>query len=165
MKLYIKTVDKINALLKVLLGVFVVVSLIVMAWQITARFVLNSPLSWSSELVSYLLVWITFIGAAVAVRYSKLIRLEFLFNLIKFPKKVEKGIRALASILTMVFCVIILIYSWEILEVVHAQKSSSMKIPMSIPYSAIPIGSFIMILNVIVAWLDGENENEGEGAL
>lgn len=162
MRKFIEVIDKVNQLLKVLIGIFVVVALIVMTWQIVGRYVFNAPLSWSDELVRYLLVWITFIGAGLAVRYSKLIRLDFLFNLFKFPSGVEKGIRGVATLLTIGFCVIILMYSWEILQIVHGQKSSSMKIPMSIPYSAIPIGSLIMIVNVVVVWFEGEKSGAGE---
>jgi TRAP-type C4-dicarboxylate transport system permease small subunit len=157
--------DKLNLLLKFLLGAFSIVALIVLTWQVLARFVFNSPLAWSDELVRYLLVWITFIGAGLAARYSKLIRLDFLFNMVKFPRKVEIGLRSLSNILTIAFCIIILMYSWELLEIVHVQKSPSMKIPMSIPYLSIPLGSIIMLLNVIVVWFEGENKNDGEGVI
>ena len=162
MKTFISIVDKFNFGLKVLLGVFITIAFIVMSWQIASRYIFNAPLAWSDELVRYLLVWITFIGAGLAIRYSKLIKLEFLFNLIKFPKKIETLLRSLATLLTITFCVIILIYSFEIIQTVHGQRSSSMKIPMSIPYASIPIGSFIMIVNTIVVWLEGEKTSSGE---
>lgn len=161
MKTYVMIMDKVNQVLKILLGTFLVMSLIVCTWQIIARFIFNAPLSWSSELLRYLLVWITFIGAGLAIRYSKLIRLEFLFALIKFPPKIEKGIRGIAMVITMVFCVIILMYSVQILEVVHVQKSAAMHMPMSIPYLAIPLGSLIMLFNTVVAWVEEEGNGEG----
>lgn len=153
--------DKINLVLKFLLGTFLAVALIILTWQIIARAVFNSPLSWSSELLRYLLVWMTFVGAGLAIRYQKLIRLEFLFTLFKFPPKIEKGIRGFAAILSIVFCVIILMYSIQILEIVHMQKSAAMHLPMSIPYLAIPFGSLIMLFNTLVAWFEGEWDTEG----
>jgi TRAP-type C4-dicarboxylate transport system permease small subunit len=161
LKTFILIMDKINLVLKCLLGTFLAVALIILTWQIIARAVFNTPLSWSSELLRYLLVWMTFIGAGLAVRYQKLIRLEFLFSLFKFPPKIEKGIRGLAALLTMVFCVIILMYSLQILEIVHMQKSAAMHLPMSIPYLAIPLGSLIMLFNTMVAWFEGEWDTEG----
>ncbi|MHA6251833.1 TRAP transporter small permease [Oceanobacillus sp. CAU 1775] len=162
MKPVIKVMDGLNFIIKILLGTFISVALVVMTWQIVARYFFSAPLPWSDELVRYLLVWITFLGAGLAVRYSKLIRLDFVFNLIKLPHLVERGLRGLATLLTIAFCVIILIYSWELLTIVHPQKSSSMKIPMSIPYAAIPIGSLIMLLNVFVVWIEGEKTGTGE---
>lgn len=153
--------DKINYVLKFFLGVLLGVALIILTWQIISRAVFNAPLSWSSELLRYLLVWVTFIGAGLAIRYQKLIRLEFLFSLFKFPPKVERGIRGIAALLTMVFCVIILMYSMQILEVVHMQKSAAMHLPMSIPYLAIPLGTLVMLFNTLVAWLEGEWDTEG----
>ncbi|MCM3711900.1 TRAP transporter small permease [Sporosarcina luteola] len=161
MKTYILTMDKINFVLKILLGTFLAVSLIVLTWQIIARSIFNEPLSWSSELLRYLLVWITFLGAGLAIRYSKLIRLEFLFSMIKFPRKVEKGIRGIAMMITMIFCVIILMYSIQLLEIVHMQKSVALHIPMSIPYLAIPLGTLVMLFNTLVAWIEGEWDTNG----
>src|SRR4051794_1210006 len=103
--------DKVNQLIKFLIGFLLAASLVILTWQIISRELFNTPLSWSSELLRYFLVWITFVGAGLAIRYAKLIRLEFLFSLIKFPPKVERGIRGLAAIITIVFCIIILMYS------------------------------------------------------
>ena len=166
MKIFINVMDKINFLLKVLIGTFTAAALIVMFWQIITRYLFNAPLSWSDEFVRYLLVWITFVGAALAVRYSKLIKLDFIFNIFNFTKGKKAIIRSLANVLSIIFCLIILRYSLEILEIVHAQKSSSMQIPMSIPYLAIPFGTLMMMLNIIVVWIEGEPENDdGEGLI
>lgn len=153
--------DKINQFLKMFLGTLLAISLIILTWQIIARAVFNEPLTWSTELLRYLLVWMTFIGAGLAIRYQKLIRLEFLFSLFKFPPKIEKGIRGFAALLTMVFCIIILLFSIEILEIVHVQKSATMRIPMSIPYLAIPLGTLIMLFNSFIAWYEGDWDKTG----
>ncbi len=166
MKIFINVMDKINFLLKVLIGTFTAAALVVMFWQIITRYLFNAPLSWSDEFVRYLLVWITFVGAALAVRYSKLIKLDFIFNIFNFTNGKKAIIRSLANILSIIFCLIILRYSLEILEIVHAQKSSSMQIPMSIPYLAIPFGTLMMMLNIIVVWMEGEPESDdGEGVI
>jgi TRAP-type C4-dicarboxylate transport system permease small subunit len=154
--------DKINYFLKYLLGVLLIITLIILSVQIISRFIFNSPLTWSEELSRYLMVWITFVGAGLAIRYQKLIRLEFLFVLISFTPKVEKGIRAVASLITIVFCFIVLRYSVQILEIVHVQKSAALQIPMSIPYLAISIGFLIMALNTLVSLLDGNKQEEEE---
>lgn len=153
--------DKINLLLKFLIGFLLAASLVILTWQIISRELLNTPLSWSSELLRYFLVWITFVGAGLAIRYAKLIRLEFLFTLVKFPPKVEKGLRGLAALITIGFCIIILMYSIQILEIVHVQKSAAMHLPMSISYIAIPLGSLIMLLNTVVAWVEGVWDMDG----
>ncbi|MEH7238156.1 TRAP transporter small permease [Bacillus sp. JJ1562] len=161
MKVFVLVMDKVNQLIKFLIGFLLAASLVILTWQIISREVFNTPLSWSSELLRYFLVWITFVGAGLAIRYAKLIRLEFLFSLIKFPPKVERGIRGLAALITMVFCIIILMYSLQILEIVHLQKSAAMHLPMSISYVAIPLGSLIMLLNTVVAWGEGVWDMDG----
>lgn len=162
MKVFINIMDKLNFLFKVLIGSFTAAALVVMFWQIVSRYVFNAPLSWSDEFVRYLLVWITFIGAGLAVRYSKLIKLDFIFNILKLTKTKKVIIQSLANILSIIFCLIILRYSMEILQIVHTQRSSSMQIPMSIPYAAIPVGTLVMMLNIVVVWVEGERESDGK---
>lgn len=162
MKLYISIMDKINFVLKVLIGSLTAAALVVMFWQIVSRYVFNAPLSWSDEFVRYALVWITFVGAGLAMRYSKLIKLDLIFNLFKIKGNMKIVIQSIAHILSIVFCLIILRYSVDLLQVVSTQTSSSMKLPMTIPYFAIPFGTFIMMLNIIVVWVEGEQETDGE---
>lgn len=47
--------------------------------QICTR-IAGVPLSWSEELARYLAVWLTFIGAAYALRKSSLATVEILIN-------------------------------------------------------------------------------------
>lgn len=160
MKTYINVMDKFNVVLKVILGLLLFIALITLSLQVFSRFVLNVTPVWASELAKYLMVWITFIGGGLAVRYQKLIRLEFLFTMFTFKPAIEKVIKGLAAVITMAFCVIILMYSVQILEIVHNQKSPALQIPMSIPYLAISVGSLIMIFNTLASMFEGETEEK-----
>ena len=51
-----------------LIGVLLIVIFILIIVQIVMRFVFSNPLSWSEELSRYLLIWITFLGASLAVK-------------------------------------------------------------------------------------------------
>src|SRR5690625_4485306 len=126
MQVCISAMDKINLLMKVLIGTLTAAALVVMFWQIVSRYVFNAPLAWSDEFVRYLLVWITFVGAALAVRYSKLIKLDFIFNLFKLNNGIKMIIRGLSNVLSIIFCLIVLRYSLVMLVFVYYQRIYSM---------------------------------------
>ena len=63
---------RVNNLAKGMLMVaaFTMVSAVFM--QVIFRYVLKAPLSWSEELARYTFMWITFLGASVALRQNSL---------------------------------------------------------------------------------------------
>ena len=56
------------------------------------RYALNQSLSWSDELVRYLFVWFTLLGAAVAMREREHIRVEYFVE--KLPLRARRAIEA-----------------------------------------------------------------------
>ncbi|HHX36360.1 MAG TPA: TRAP transporter small permease subunit, partial [Clostridiaceae bacterium] len=56
----------------ILLEILVAVMAIIVAIQVIWRYFLNSPLVWAEEFARYCLVWISFLGSAVALKEGKL---------------------------------------------------------------------------------------------
>ncbi|MCF7847540.1 MAG: TRAP transporter small permease [Kiritimatiellales bacterium] len=56
------------------------------------RYVLNHSLSWSDELVRYLFVWFTLLGAAVTLREREHIRVEYFVE--KLPAPIRRRVDA-----------------------------------------------------------------------
>ena len=61
---------------------------IIVFLQFFTRYVLNNSLSWTEEIARYLLMWITFIGAAVAMRRGTHIAVEV--ALLFLPKPIVR---------------------------------------------------------------------------
>ncbi len=55
---------------------------VLLGWSTTARYVFDAPLSWSDELASFMFVWLSMLGAVVALRRGAHLRLTaFVRNL------------------------------------------------------------------------------------
>lgn len=158
MRVYILVMDKINRILKFSLVIFISIAFISLCLQVFSRFIVQTPLTWTEELARYLMIWITFIGASVAARYQQLIRLEIINSLLSKTMKIV--IAFLAAVITSIFCIVVIYYGMDLLKVVHHQYSPSLHIPVSIPYSAIPIGCLLIILNGIAAFFDITKEGK-----
>ena len=59
--------------------------------QFFTRYVLNNSLAWTEEIARYLLIALTFIGAAMAVRKGTHIAVEFLYVYLPRPRRVRAG--------------------------------------------------------------------------
>lgn len=147
MQLTIKWVDKLNKLVGVIVGVMLAIMAILIIVQIFFRFVISYPLHWSEELSRYLMIYSIFFGVPLVLRQQKLIAIEFISELLNESKR--RILKMILMLISIVFFAILFIQGLEILQTVKMQTSAGLRIPMSIPYAAIPIGAVLMIINAI----------------
>jgi TRAP-type C4-dicarboxylate transport system permease small subunit len=104
------------------------------------RYFLNSPLSWAGEVSIFLLIWISFIGGSLGLKYKSQASVTILTDYL--PKKTQTALAAAAHLFMLIFLFIVLYftYKWIFSPGVTFQKSSAMLLPMWIPYSAVPLG-------------------------
>jgi len=91
-------VDVINTL------AFIVMVVIVLL-QIFARYVIHISIPWTEELARYLLILITFIGGALAIRNKQHIAVTVIIN--KLPKKVRFYLNKFFEIIEIVFLIVV----------------------------------------------------------
>ena len=116
----------------------------------------GAPLSWSEELARYLAVWLTFIGAAYALRTKGLSTVEILYN--KLQGSVQKALYVFISFTILLFCCILIRYGFEFMS----QTSPAMQIPKGIVYLSAPISGILMMLYQLEFLVDAFIKKEGE---
>ena len=137
---------------------------LVISAQVWYRFVLNDPLSWSEELGRYMFVWISFLGAAVGIRYRVHLGIDLLEKMVS--AKAYRYLAVMVNLIIQVFLVTVAYQGYDILSVVKFQKSASMGISMTYPYAAVPVGAVLMLINSLrLSWsliFEPEKEIEAE---
>jgi TRAP-type C4-dicarboxylate transport system permease small subunit len=132
-------------------AVFVIIS--VMAFdvfiEVIFRYVLLFPLFWTEEFARYCLVWSSLLAAGIALKRGQHIAVTF------FVERVPKRIRAIASLGGDIFVAAMLaVILWGGIYLViltRHQLSPAMRLPMSLPYMAIPTGSAIMFFHALTS--------------
>jgi len=91
----------------------------------------------------------TFVGAAVALRARQLASIELLVE--KFSPPVRRWVRVLVLLLNILLLAFLFYYSVLLVELpsVVNQRSPAMRVPMVLPYSALPLGLGLMLLQSI----------------
>ncbi|QNB48151.1 TRAP transporter small permease subunit [Thermanaerosceptrum fracticalcis] len=152
--------------------VIIIFSLIIMTIlvfsQVVFRYVLKESLSWSEELARYFFIWLTFIGASVAAREKSHICVAEFIARIK-QNKLRKMLMVFANLLSISFLAILIRYGVPIAQRIIKLKQVSPSMPflyVGIVYIAIPIGSLLMLFNLleifIETWFDREGQKGGE---
>jgi len=152
MRTIVKWIDGLNKAVSVVLAVMLAVMAILIIVQIFCRFVINYPLHWTEELARFLMIYVVFLGSAIALRHSRLIAIEALAEAVK--PRVRKWLKIFVMLVSMVFFVILLNQGLEIQNVVGRQTSAGLGIPMSLPYAAIPIGALLLFVNAVAVIIE-----------
>lgn len=106
-------------------------------YNVVARYVFNSSLTWASELTIYFFLWSTFFGAAYCFKQDAHISVDVLLE--KVPPAVGKGLMILSHTITLIFLSAVSWYGYQYLVLFSDEMSIDLEIPMWIPESVIPI--------------------------
>ena len=143
-----KASDFVNRVTEVILLIVLSAMAVVVFLQVIFRYVINFPLFWTEEFARYCLVWASLLGAAVAIKRGQHIAVTF------FMERIPAGARRLLSKVALAAVAFILtVILWggvQLVIVTRAQLSPALRISMSIPYLAVPVGSAIMLFHMLV---------------
>jgi TRAP-type C4-dicarboxylate transport system permease small subunit len=121
---------------------------LVLAIQVFCRYVLNYPLIWSEEMARYLFVWVTFVGASYGIRRGSHITMEALVD--RMPVSVQNALGIALNVVA--FCAFAYLVPVGLLFTLDqvAIASSAMQISMALVVSAVPVGSVLICVRLVV---------------
>jgi TRAP-type C4-dicarboxylate transport system permease small subunit len=117
--------------------------------EVIFRYVLLFPLFWTEEFARYCLVWSSLLAAGIALKRGQHIAVTFVAD--RFPKRIRMMAAFVGDILVAAMLAIILWGGIFLVILTRHQLSPAMRLPMSLPYIAIPTGSAIMLFHVLTS--------------
>jgi len=108
-------------------------------YNVVARYLFDTSLTWASELTIFLFLWSTFFGAAYCFKEDAHISISVLLD--KVSPKAAKTLMLFSHVVTFVFLAAVSYYGYQYLQLVIEleEMSIDLEIPMWIPYLVIPI--------------------------
>jgi len=127
---------------------FIMMTLVAVSFcSVFFRYVLNESMVWADEFLRFAVIWMVLLAAPV-LAYQKghlMVDMTTLF----FPKKFHKIAYNLGYIFVIVFLIIMIPGSIELVGFGMGQVSSSMNVSMGYVYLVIPIGFIFTIIGFI----------------
>ncbi len=140
---------RIDQFVRVLLVLFITAMLVALLLQIAARYLMRIPFPWVEELARYLMVWTGFLGSSLAIRRGSHLGFSMLVD--RLPRAINLLISCGVSVGIMVFLGFLIKYGWFITAFVRNQSSPTLPVTMFWVYLAIPVGSGVMLLQILCA--------------
>ena len=124
--------------------------------QVFFRYALNSSLTWSEEVVQFMLLWTVMLGSAMATDRGMHIALNPLEEHVGPAGRLV--LRRIAHLGTIIFCGYLAWYGWQLMSRTMRMTSPAADIPMWMVYSAMPVGSALIIFFAVVHLIDGTDQ-------
>lgn len=135
--------------------------------NVIARFVIGNSIDWSEEVCKFLVVWMAYGGSAYAFKMGANIGVSFFVD--RLPEKAQIYIGVITDIIIILFYGILGYYGlFRVMDLFQkGQVSTAARVPLWLPYSAIPIGSFLVIIRLLqqlITSIKNKNMEDGEVA-
>ncbi len=127
--------------------------LLFMAMLITTQVILRSgfgrPLTWMEEMVTYTLVWLTFIGASIGLKQRRHVTISSFLK--QLPARYQLYVRVAATSIIIVLLFLLIYYARQIIPI--ESSATTVALPLDLPRSlffsvALLVNSILMQLTM-----------------
>lgn len=115
-------------------------------WQVTTRFLLNNPSSFTDELARYLLIWVGLFGAAYATGKRAHLAIDLLRTKLRGRSVHYHGI--LLGVFVAAFALFVMVVGGVrlvSLSFLLGQTSAALRIPLGVVYLAMPASGALIV--------------------
>ena len=132
-------------------GWLVPIMIVLIFVEVFMRYVINRPPMVADEFSAYMLVAMSFLGAAYTWKYRGHVRITFLVS--RLPTKVASWLRVATLLLAFIFMAAVPQASYGFVALsfkLHLSSASWLRVPLQGPQLTIPIGFTLLSLLLIV---------------
>lgn len=139
-----RILDRVFGAMESLLSIALLLIFAEVVIEVSARYIFHAPIPWGAEFSKTLLVWLTFVGSAAAMRRGEHMAVTIVVDAIRSPS-LKKSVEILADLAVLVFLFIGVWAGWQVVIRTWPLRTTALQIPAGILYLAFPAGCVLMI--------------------
>ncbi len=116
--------------------------------NVVTRYVFNFSIIWAEEVSQYLMIWIAYLGAGLALREGRHVAVEMLQD--RLPRGLGRTLRMAVGGLVFVFLGVVTVLGFQFAVFVWNQETPVLNISLGIPSLAIPVGALLFALHLLL---------------
>jgi TRAP-type C4-dicarboxylate transport system permease small subunit len=153
-----KIVNIINKTLEVILVTIVALQAVLLMASVLLRYLFNSPIIWGDEIVRYSLIWMTFVGAAMATKEKQHIQVDVIDTVL--PKLGQKMTNWFVDVVVVGFMVFLIYYGIRMTDFQRGMFGETLSwFSYAYVYVSIPIGALFSIFFTITKYFAKEHDD------
>jgi TRAP-type transport system small permease protein len=139
-----RAVDLLSAAVRTVILLMAAAIFAIVIVTVITRYGFNSVLSWSEEVPRYLLIWVSFLGAAACVDLRDHIAFDYLYK--RFSDRVRRAVQLLINLAIFGFGWIMLRYGMRFVQAFGGDFMESIPFTNVWYYTALPVAGALMML-------------------
>ena len=116
--------------------------------NVVARYAFNFSIIWAEEVSQYLMIWIAYLGAGLALREGRHVALDMLHD--RLPLALGRRVRVVVGGLVLAFLGAVTVLGFQFAVFVWNQETPVLNISLGIPSLAIPIGTLLFAAHLVL---------------
>lgn len=130
-----------------LILILAAMSIVVFA-NVTLRYLTNDSIVWAEELARYLMIWMTFLGAGLVLRFGGHVAIDNIHFMLSKP--LARLLRIILCLLLLAFFVVMIWQSLVYMDMMSYQTMPAMGFSFDYAYAAFPIGFGLLIIHLLL---------------
>jgi TRAP-type C4-dicarboxylate transport system permease small subunit len=116
--------------------------------NVALRYLTNYSIPWAEEVARYMMVWMTFLGAGLTLRYGGHVAITNLMETLS--PHVQRILRAVIAASLLAFFAVMIWVGYNYAMRMRFQLTPATRIPFSYIYAAIPVGFALMVAHLLL---------------
>lgn len=130
--------------------------------NVVARYLLDASMIWVEEFTQYQMIWITWLGAGLALREGRHVAVDLLEE--RLPQRARRTLRLAIGLAVLVFLVVVAVLGVQISAFTWQQQTPVLEVPAGLPYLGVPIGASVCALHLVLVLRDFADKRFETGA-
>jgi len=132
--------------------------------NVVLRYTTGDSIVWAEEVARHLMIWCTFLGAGLVLRFGGHVAIDNLHNVV--GERAARVIRAIVALGVGLFCLLMAYFSALYVWATRFQTTAATDVPMAVIYVAMPVGFVLLFVHLLFIArryvLDGSYIESGE---
>jgi TRAP-type C4-dicarboxylate transport system permease small subunit len=149
--LWIRWIEQLSEWSGYLSGLSILLSVVIISYQVLIRYFLGLPGIWQIEVSIYLLLFTSFIGAAYGLKHGAHVGIDLLVA--KMAERTQRKMRIFSSVICIVVTTVLGWRAWALWWEATEQgwrADTLLSTPLTIPYLILPLGMVLVTLQFMV---------------
>ncbi len=116
--------------------------------NVVCRYGFNFSIIWAEEVSQYLMIWIAYLGAGLALREGRHVALEMLHD--RLSPALSRKLRMAIGAVLLVFLGAVTVLGFQFALFVWNQETPVLNISLGIPSLAVPIGALLFAVHLVL---------------
>lgn len=118
--------------------------------NVVARYVFSVSFEWVEESTRYMMIWLTYLGAGLALRNGNHVAVTLFSDLL--PRALRRTLRAAVFLVVVGFMAAVAWYGWRYAMFAWNRTTPVLSLSFGMLYLAIPAGAALVVVHALCDW-------------